>query len=147
MRFSLFFFSLLFVSRAPCPRTKNAPHQPTFSRQRYPFSSLLEYISTCTKSIHLSRNSRTGRMISIIGGEVIDQGSESDRPASLSVFASDDMTSDKPLETSASVRGASYTKKQPPPYGHSLLEHFSFDPGYVNLNHGPLLLDHDSLLR
>ncbi|KAF9790913.1 PLP-dependent transferase [Thelephora terrestris] len=46
------------------------------------------------------------------------------------------MTSDKPLETPAPACSASYTGKQPPPFGHQLLKYFSFDPGYVNLNNG-----------
>ena len=54
------------------------------------------------------------------------------------------MTSDKPLETPASAYIPSYTGKQPPPFGHPLLEYFSFDPGYVNLNNGPFVLGYDS---
>ena len=54
------------------------------------------------------------------------------------------MTSDKSLEASAPVHGSSYADKQPPPFGHPLLEHFGFDPGYVNLNNGPPLLTHNS---
>lgn len=46
------------------------------------------------------------------------------------------MTSDKPLKTVATAYSASYTGKQPPPFGHQLLEYFSFDPGYINLNNG-----------
>ena len=53
-------------------------------------------------------------------------------------FAVDKMTSDKLLETPAPAHGASYTDKEPPPFGHQLLEYFSFDPGYINLNHGIL---------
>lgn len=59
-------------------------------------------------------------------------------------FAADKMTSDKPLETPAAPHSASYTDKQPPPFGHQLLEYFSFDPGYVNLNNGSLVLDRGS---
>ena len=29
-----------------------------------------------------------------------------------------------------------YMDETPPPFGHAMLEFFSFDPGYVNLNHG-----------
>jgi hypothetical protein len=57
------------------------------------------------------------------------------------------MISDKSLETPAQGRGASYTEKQPPPFGHPLLQYFSFDSGYVNLNNGPLILDHDLAYR
>ena len=57
-------------------------------------------------------------------------------------FVADKMTSDKSLETPAPARSASYTDKRPPPFGHQLLEYFSFDPGYVNLNHGLLVRDH-----
>ncbi|KAF9649870.1 PLP-dependent transferase [Thelephora ganbajun] len=46
------------------------------------------------------------------------------------------MTSDKSLETPATACDASYADKPPPPFGHQLLEYFSFDPGYVNLNNG-----------
>ena len=53
------------------------------------------------------------------------------------------MTSDKTFETTASARGTSYADELPPPFGHPLLEYFSFDPGYVNLNNGRLFLDYD----
>ena len=29
-----------------------------------------------------------------------------------------------------------YVDTTPPPYGHPMLEFFSFNPGYINLNHG-----------
>ena len=48
------------------------------------------------------------------------------------------MTSDKLFETPAPACSVSYTDKQPPPFGHQLLEYFSFDPRYINLNHGSL---------
>ena len=51
-------------------------------------------------------------------------------------FAADKMASDKSLEAPAPTRSVPYTDKQPPPFGHQLLEYFSFDPGYVNLNNG-----------
>lgn len=51
------------------------------------------------------------------------------------------MTSNKSLETPASVRVASYPDEEPPPFGHPLLEYFSFNPGYVNLNNGSSPLD------
>ena len=60
------------------------------------------------------------------------------------MFSADEMTSDKTLEASAPVHGSSYADKQPPPFGHPLLEYFSFDPGYINLNNGPPMLTHDS---
>ena len=41
---------------------------------------------------------------------------------------------------------ASYADKQPPPFGHQLLEYFQFDPGYINLNNGLLVLDRDPYL-
>jgi hypothetical protein len=53
-------------------------------------------------------------------------------------FVADKMTSDKLPETPAPAHGASYTDKQPPPFGHQLLEYFHFDPGYINLNNGAL---------
>jgi len=47
------------------------------------------------------------------------------------------MTTDKLLGTAApTLTTASYTNTQPPPFGHRLFDHFSFDPGYVNLNNG-----------
>jgi hypothetical protein len=46
------------------------------------------------------------------------------------------MANDQSLEASSPVRGASYVDKQPPPFGHPLLEYFCFEPGYVNLNTG-----------
>jgi len=55
------------------------------------------------------------------------------------------MTGDKSLETPAPVRGASYTDKQPPPFGHPLLEYFGFGPGYVNLNNGAIVFAYYSL--
>jgi len=56
------------------------------------------------------------------------------------------MTSDKLLpETPAPARSASYADKQPPPFGHQLLEYFHFDPGFINLNHGLLVLDRDGV--
>lgn len=58
-------------------------------------------------------------------------------------FVADKMTSDKLPETPAPASGASYTGKQPPPFGHQLLEYFHFDPGYINLNNGSLVLDYD----
>lgn len=48
----------------------------------------------------------------------------------------DKMTSDKIPETPAPAGSASYVNKQPPPFGRQLLEYFSFDAGYINLNNG-----------
>lgn len=46
------------------------------------------------------------------------------------------MTTDKPLKTMAPAFSTSYTGRQPPSFGHQLLDYFSFDPGYINLNNG-----------
>lgn len=46
------------------------------------------------------------------------------------------MTIHKLLETAAPMHNASYINTQPPPFGHQLLDYFSFDPGYINLNNG-----------
>ena len=46
------------------------------------------------------------------------------------------MTIDKFSENAALAQGAPYTDKGLLPFGHQLLEHFSFAPGYVNLNSG-----------
>ena len=43
---------------------------------------------------------------------------------------------DKSLSAVALTQNFSYTNTQPPPFGHQLLDYFSFDPGYVNLNSG-----------
>jgi hypothetical protein len=59
-------------------------------------------------------------------------------PVVMIGFVADKMVSDKSLETPTPAHSASYINKQPPPFGHQLLEYFSFDPGYVNLNHGSL---------
>jgi len=56
-------------------------------------------------------------------------------------FVADEMASDKLPKAPALARSASYTDKQPPPFGHQLLEYFHFDPGYINLNNGLLVLD------
>ena len=58
----------------------------------------------------------------------------------IGFVVTDKMTSDKLPETPAP---ASYIDKQPPPFGHQLLEYFHFDPGYINLNIGSLVLDYD----
>ena len=55
------------------------------------------------------------------------------------------MTTDRLLGTAApTLSTVSYTDTQPPPFGHQLLEYFGFDPGYVNLNNGSLILHCDS---
>jgi len=59
-------------------------------------------------------------------------------------FAADKMTSDMSLETPPTAYSTSYADKQPPPFGHQLLEYFNFNPGYVNLNNGSLILDRGS---
>lgn len=47
-----------------------------------------------------------------------------------------EMASNESLRPPEKARVVSYTDRQPPPFGHQLLEYFCFDPGYINLNHG-----------
>jgi hypothetical protein len=46
------------------------------------------------------------------------------------------MTIDKFSEDASPTLNASYAGEDPPSFGHQLLEHFCFAPGYVNLNSG-----------
>lgn len=46
------------------------------------------------------------------------------------------MAIDKLLGAVTPTLNVSYANTQPPPFGHQLLDYFSFDPGYVNLNNG-----------
>ena len=47
------------------------------------------------------------------------------------------MVSNESPQLPEKVRVVSYTEGRPPPFGHQLLGYFCFDPGYINLNHGP----------
>ena len=46
-----------------------------------------------------------------------------------------------PSQESVVPKSQEYRSKTPPEFGHAMLEYFSFDPKYINLNNGENLID------